>query len=257
MHAMKIPARSYTPYGYSSARDSQLGFNGAFQDAHCGLYPLGNGYRIYSPVTMRFVSPDSLSPFSGGGCNSYAYCQGDPINYTDHSGHNRYFFTIGRVIKSSYRTAPKALAAKANSLPPNPLKGYLNEAFEIFMETSFPASPAKLSSELTRAPLTQALADMNAPAPFAHKVKAVVKNKISHGKPPIDTSLQASYIENISATNKGEISSVTAHLNMIGQWRRHGGTAGDVATVLHVASAAISGVEDQAQYKTGRIFQRG
>lgn len=206
---------------------------------------------------MRFISPDNLSPFSRGGCNSYAYCEGDPINYIDHSGHNRYFFTIGRIFRSTYRTAPKALAANINALPPNPRKGYLNEAFEILMETSFAATPAKGSPVLSGAPLTQALSDMNAPAPFAHKVKAVIKNKISHGKPPIDTSLQKSYIDNVNAANKGEISSATAHLNMIGPWRRYGGTAGDVATVLHTASAAISGVEDQAQYKTGRIFQRG
>ncbi|MGE6825669.1 hypothetical protein ACQKGR_26595, partial [Pseudomonas soli] len=34
-----------------------------------------------------FNSPDSWSPFERGGLNSYAYCQGDPVNMTDRSGH--------------------------------------------------------------------------------------------------------------------------------------------------------------------------
>ncbi|MCK1793988.1 RHS repeat-associated core domain-containing protein [Pseudomonas violetae] len=47
---------------------------------------LGNGYRAYNPVLMRFNSPDSLSPLGEGGLNSYAYCQGNPANNTDSSG---------------------------------------------------------------------------------------------------------------------------------------------------------------------------
>ena len=35
---------------------------------------------------MRFASPDDLSPFLAGGLNAYAYCQGDPVNFTDPSG---------------------------------------------------------------------------------------------------------------------------------------------------------------------------
>ncbi|TCP77121.1 RHS repeat-associated protein [Pseudomonas putida] len=53
------------------------------------LYLLGNGRRAYSPGLMRFLSPDSLSPFHKGGINPYAYCANDPINYTDPSGQMR------------------------------------------------------------------------------------------------------------------------------------------------------------------------
>ena len=35
---------------------------------------------------MRFNSPDSLSPFSVGGKNAYAYCGGDPVNRSDPNG---------------------------------------------------------------------------------------------------------------------------------------------------------------------------
>ena len=67
--------------------NNPLGFNGARQDPVTKLYPLGHGYRMYSPTLMRFNAQDSLSPFGRGGVNGYAYCLGDPINRNDPSGH--------------------------------------------------------------------------------------------------------------------------------------------------------------------------
>ncbi|EGR4144173.1 hypothetical protein DDN51_17430 [Vibrio cholerae] len=63
------------------------GFNGETLDPVTGNYMLGNGYRGYNPFLMRFMSQDSLSPFSDGGINAYQYCHGDPINRIDPSGH--------------------------------------------------------------------------------------------------------------------------------------------------------------------------
>ena len=67
---------------------SVLGFNGERIDPVLGGYQLGNGYRLYSPSLRRFTSPDSMSPFGQGGINPYAYCEGDPINNTDPTGHH-------------------------------------------------------------------------------------------------------------------------------------------------------------------------
>lgn len=89
LHAEDI-AIAYAPYGHREKIDVQPGlpgFNGEQPDPVTGHYLLGNGYRAYNPVLMRFNSPDSLSPFGKGGLNAYAYCVGDPINKSDPSGH--------------------------------------------------------------------------------------------------------------------------------------------------------------------------
>ncbi|MCE5976526.1 RHS repeat-associated core domain-containing protein [Pseudomonas sp. JR33AA] len=83
---------AYTAYGFASISQhaSIVGFAGQWLEAVSGLYPLGNGRRMYSPSISRFISPDGLSPFGRGGINAYAYCSGDPVNYADPSGQNRY-----------------------------------------------------------------------------------------------------------------------------------------------------------------------
>ncbi|MEN5315576.1 RHS repeat-associated core domain-containing protein [Pseudomonas koreensis] len=63
------------------------GFNGQIFDSVSRTYLLGNGYRSYSPALRTFNSRDSLSPFGAGGINRYQYCNQDPINYSDPSGH--------------------------------------------------------------------------------------------------------------------------------------------------------------------------
>lgn len=78
-----------TAFGFCDRRNFQVhrnGFNGEVIEQATGHYPLGNGHRDYNPHLMRFHSPDTLSPFDHGGLNSYAYCQGDPINWRDPSG---------------------------------------------------------------------------------------------------------------------------------------------------------------------------
>ena len=82
--------QSYGPYGYRPTTNgllNLLGFNGERPDSATGHYLLGQGYRAFNPVLMRFNSPDKLSPFDKGGINSYAYCGGDPLNRKDSTGH--------------------------------------------------------------------------------------------------------------------------------------------------------------------------
>ena len=80
---------AYSAFGFQSAEQEEvprLGFNGQFREA-LDWYFLGNGYRVYNPRLMRFHSPDSWSPFGEGGLNAYMYCAGDPVNFSDPTGH--------------------------------------------------------------------------------------------------------------------------------------------------------------------------
>lgn len=85
---------AYSPYGEEAGVVSRtglvglplVGFNGALCDPVFPLYHPGNGHRSYCPQIMRFLEPDSLSPFDGGGINPYIYCVGNPVNLIDPSG---------------------------------------------------------------------------------------------------------------------------------------------------------------------------
>lgn len=83
-------AIAYSPYGHRPPHNdshSLLGFTGERPDPVTGHYHLGNGYRQFNPVLMRFNSPDSWSPFGKGGLNAYLYCEADPVNLSDATGH--------------------------------------------------------------------------------------------------------------------------------------------------------------------------
>ena len=84
-------AFSYSAFGHDpidNGKFSLLGFTGEPR-TNQGYYLLGRGYRCYNSTLMRFNSPDSYSPFGSGGLNAYIFCEGDPVNYTDPTGHMR------------------------------------------------------------------------------------------------------------------------------------------------------------------------
>ncbi|MGE8065832.1 RHS repeat-associated core domain-containing protein [Pseudomonas sp. NPDC089569] len=106
---------AYSAYGHPSAERSvstHLGYNGEFREAQTGWQLLGNGYRAYNPVLMRFHSADSWSPFGEGGVNAYAYCEGDSINRKDPTGHSWYGNFL-RLFRPTTTTAFKAGAPSA------------------------------------------------------------------------------------------------------------------------------------------------
>ncbi|WP_272449788.1 RHS repeat-associated core domain-containing protein [Pseudomonas syringae] len=118
-------AFAYTPYGHrhpSAGPMSLPGYAGQRVDPVTGHYLLGNGYRAFNPVLMRFNSPDSLSPFGEGGVNAYGYCGGDPVNREDKNGHIPNIFKpilrAVRVIKNPRRVLnnhyEKIIAARKN-----------------------------------------------------------------------------------------------------------------------------------------------
>ncbi|MFA7943759.1 RHS repeat domain-containing protein [Pseudomonas brenneri] len=88
--AQTLKHHAYTAFGehFSDEPESVLGFNGEYRDTTTGQYPLGMGGRWYDAASLRFHTPDELSPFGKGGPNLYAYCaEGDPVNYQDPTGH--------------------------------------------------------------------------------------------------------------------------------------------------------------------------
>lgn len=106
---------NYSSYGFDSYKtkpSSVLGFNGERRNDKC-YYFLGNGYRIYSPTLMRFHSTDSYSPFGAGGLNAYAYCEGDPVNYRDPSGH----MGLGGKNTNFLQSPPKANLQDVSHIP--------------------------------------------------------------------------------------------------------------------------------------------
>ena len=115
-------AVAYTPYGYhlqEADTPQLLGFNGERFDPFTGYYLLGNGYRAFNPVLMRFNSPDSWSPFGKGGINAYAYCEGDPVNRVDPTGHGfwgRLFRALLRRQRPSRTGAATSASASTQNL---------------------------------------------------------------------------------------------------------------------------------------------
>ncbi|MEG0636430.1 MAG: RHS repeat-associated core domain-containing protein [Pseudomonas sp.] len=116
MNARAPQPVTYSVYGYARGIDP-LGFNGQRPDPLTGLYILGNGYRAFSPALMRFIRPDSWSPFGKGGLNAYAYCRGDPVNHTDPTGHFMSFLlkALG-VTGRNADTAVTQLAARTGDI---------------------------------------------------------------------------------------------------------------------------------------------
>ncbi|MCK8343366.1 RHS repeat-associated core domain-containing protein [Erwinia amylovora] len=72
-------------YGSLGKNSMQLALNGCLFDDESGGYIMGG--RIYDPESMRFTTPDSLSPFNGGNINPYIYCNNNPVNNSDNTGY--------------------------------------------------------------------------------------------------------------------------------------------------------------------------
>ena len=104
----EVRSSVYGAYGErekDSDLQSLLAFNGEAVES-TGWYLLGNGYRAYNPSLMRFHSPDFMSPFGAGGLNSYMYCAGNPIAFSDPTGHQRQ----GQIINNPWFNAGVAVA---------------------------------------------------------------------------------------------------------------------------------------------------
>ncbi|WP_024677271.1 RHS repeat-associated core domain-containing protein [Pseudomonas syringae] len=115
-------AFAYTPYGHHQPSTGPMnlpGFTGERVDPVTGHYLLGNGYRAFNPVLMRFNSPDSLSPFGEGGLNAYAYCEGGPVNRVDSSGHMWSFMKYALRRRNINTTSSRVSGNRVALIPPS------------------------------------------------------------------------------------------------------------------------------------------
>lgn len=238
MHNPALPPRAFSPYGHSTLRKSQLGFNGEFQQALTGLYLLGNGYRAYSPRLMRFHSPDALSPFDEGGINPYAYCQGDPVNLTDASGRWPLFFTK---IKSRFRSYQDSSTA----------------SLELAGKSLFPRrSISEPNFTDGRLLINEYKKKLSSSTPFIDKLAAVNKNLASHGDSSLSLKHAEAYVD-IADLNRNDVySNATAHWEASKKWMGVEGPPGVVGAVFNLGGVLGAGVEDHALLKTGRSLQR-
>lgn len=67
--------------------DISIGYTGQRRSGVSGHYMLGNGYRGFNPVLKRFTAQDTLSPFGIGGGHGYRYCNSNPVDNKDPTGH--------------------------------------------------------------------------------------------------------------------------------------------------------------------------
>lgn len=78
-----------TSSGTEATRNCHLRYRGYYYDEETGFYNLFS--RYYDPQIGRFISPDNvnyLDPARINGLNLYAYCNNDPVNLCDPSGHS-------------------------------------------------------------------------------------------------------------------------------------------------------------------------
>jgi len=86
-------AKSYTydAYGNTSSTGTfvnSFAYTGAVIDEETDLYYMNA--RYYDPATGRFISEDSYRGDGEVFWHLYAYCDGDPVNNTDPTGHAKY-----------------------------------------------------------------------------------------------------------------------------------------------------------------------
>lgn len=235
--------RAYTPFGHSTSRESLLAFNGEFQEGLTGLYPLGNGHRMYSPAQMRFSSPDKLSPFDRGGLNSYAYCEADPVNRTDPSGR----------IPLPLKTAIKVLSGGGIVWGARKGRDFISEVITTSKRalTRGPIPPEHFPEHRYNLWRNANKADK----PFNNAVNRVNENLGSHG----DGALSAKQADYYTKGTWSEDSNTSLHLHSTVGWGLQLAQTGDPAAatgaLFNGAATLVSGALDHISYKSGAIFK--
>jgi RHS repeat-associated protein len=159
---------AYSPYGHradSSSLSSHLGYNGELREVQTGWYLLGNGYRAFNPLLMRFHSPDVFSPFGAGGENAYTYCLGDPISWTDPTGHMPVGKAISAAVSQLVDTGANVAVVTSKGVSPFAETAVTKGAIATASTSKAVKEPVLLASAVADVPVTPNLSSVSSTAP--------------------------------------------------------------------------------------------
>ncbi|EJM68030.1 hypothetical protein [Pseudomonas sp. GM55] len=91
-----------------------------------------NQIQLAHEVQQVQLPPDSWSPFGEGGLNGYSYCEGDPVNQSDPTGHVSFFkgflnFLGLRKPRATATLAPETIRPSSNLRPESTTQSRSNE----------------------------------------------------------------------------------------------------------------------------------
>jgi len=110
---------TYKPFGdeilpeggqLSDLKTARL-FTGQRKDLLSGLY--NYGARLYDPLLGRWVQPDTIVPLESQGVQAwdrFAFCNNNPLKYTDPSGHNPFLVAAILIIGAIMLTKDSPIA---------------------------------------------------------------------------------------------------------------------------------------------------
>ncbi|WP_448089457.1 RHS repeat-associated core domain-containing protein [Pseudomonas azerbaijanoccidentalis] len=262
----------YTPYGYRSPQNHLLtvfGFNGELPDLVTGHYLLGNGYRAFNPILMRFNSPDSWSPFGRGGINPYAAFQSDPINKVDPTGHIATSLMVLKAVNRFKSALPQMKKSRVlfqknkENLEATPLKNkgleYLDAEIAQFennvkLDKNVPKMITKLSD-------LEMLADKNRHFKYIYtdQSELIIGRTDGHGAPPHPVLAQMAKSPNvISAGYIGKRGNSIILSNQTGHYfRSKMDTTGPVMSFLKNLGIEAKLLRDERKHIGIPVFYRG
>ncbi|MGY2261987.1 RHS repeat-associated core domain-containing protein [Pseudomonas sp. SDO55104_S430] len=238
----------YTPYGHNPAGSgliSLLAFNGEQVESITGWYLLGNGYRAFNPVLMRFIRPDSWSPFGRGGLNTYAYCAGNPVSRRDPSGHFVLSALMSRIEIS-------------RGVPASGLFGDFIKTIDESMRLNADSAKAPLSAP--RQHISDVVSQLDHRQPFIEKLQAVNENLASNDSNTLSLDRARKYGLLAQKVSEGSMSNSGAHGAAAMSWmehyletRRGSGLAG---SLMNIGGMFASAPWDHANRVTGKAIRR-
>lgn len=150
----KVPIQrnNYYPYGLPTAEgdgadENDYLYGGKEFDTRNGVNVYDFGARTYAPDIARFWQPDPMA-HDYHWLSPYAYCGGDPVNFIDPNGMQRYYVGMdGRIVPEEEARRMKDLGHYAEPLLDNDQIVIINESGVVDASEMFDAGTIKKTIE--------------------------------------------------------------------------------------------------------------